>query len=257
MQAAGGQRDFKSSHFIEALRDAIDINKPGDVLVVVEMSKERKLAQRAFCERCLWEDTRDHLYRNGLAWDLVCGWADNIECLKKKSRRSKKKNIYIDIINGLIVRGKQKVWKKTKTEFVLTLRHRTLQNPFRARVSTASLDEKFGQMIWDCGNHFGWSFDEQAALWRQNGGTSDAYRLRKFSSEKGSASLEILLTLDLPRAMMREEGEPSEERVDEGGSWAFESDPPCSSVGSVGIGRIYMIVRLAYGQPQCWTQVVK
>ena len=48
-------------------------------------------------------------------------------------------------------------------------------------------------------------------------GPPDAYRFRKISSEKGSASLETFLTLDLPRAMMREEGEASEERGDEGG----------------------------------------
>jgi hypothetical protein len=60
--------------------------------------------------------------------------------------------------------------------------------------------------------------------------------LRKFSSEKGSASLDILLTLDLPRAMMSEDGEASDEREDEGGGpCAFESDPPCSSVWSVGM----------------------
>ena len=47
--------------------------------------------------------------------------------------------------------------------------------------------------------------------------TWGAYRLRKFSSEKGSASLETFLTLDRPRATMNEEGEPSEERGDEGG----------------------------------------
>jgi hypothetical protein len=58
---------LKGSHFIEALRDAIDINKPGNVFMVAEMSKERKLAQRAFREGRLCKDTRDHLYRNGLA----------------------------------------------------------------------------------------------------------------------------------------------------------------------------------------------
>ena len=56
----------------------------------------------------------------------------------------------------------------------------------------------------------------------------DTHRLRKFSSEKGSASLDILLTLDLPRAMMSEDGEPSDEREDDGGACgAFESDPTC------------------------------
>jgi len=64
----------------------------------------------------------------------------------------------------------------------------------------------------------------------------ETHRLRKFSSEKGSASLDILLTLDLPRAMMSEDGEPSDEREDEReGLCAFESDPPCSSVWSVGM----------------------
>jgi hypothetical protein len=55
---------------------------------------------------------------------------------------------------------------------------------------------------------------------KNDGTTPDAYRFRKISSEKGSASLETFLTLDLPRAMMREEGEAgeaSEERGDEGG----------------------------------------
>jgi hypothetical protein len=66
-------------------------------------------------------------------------------------------------------------------------------------------------------------------------GRPAAYRLRKFSSEKGSASLEILLTLDLPRARMSEDGEPSDEREDEGGPCVFEGGPPCSSVGSVGM----------------------
>ena len=66
---------------------------------------------------------------------------------------------------------------------------------------------------------------------------TDTYRLRKFSSEKGSASLEILLTLDLPRATMSEDdGEPSDECEDKGGSpRAFEGGPPFSSVASVGI----------------------
>ena len=63
----------------------------------------------------------------------------------------------------------------------------------------------------------------------------DTYRLRKFSSENGSASLETLLTLDLPRAIMSEDGEPSDEREDEGGPCAFASDPPCSSVRSTGM----------------------
>jgi hypothetical protein len=81
----------------------------------------------------------------------------------------------------------------------------------------------------------------------------DTYRLRKFSSEKGSASLETLLTLDLPRATMSEGGEPSDEREDEGGPCGFESDPPCSLVGSVGMARWWFVdMRLAYayGQPQ-------
>ena len=80
----------------------------------------------------------------------------------------------------------------------------------------------------------------------------DTYRLRKFSSEKGSASLETLLTLDLPRAIMSEDGEPSDEREDEGGPCAFDSDPPCSSVRSTGMAGGFVIMRPAnaYGQPQ-------
>jgi hypothetical protein len=66
--------------------------------------------------------------------------------------------------------------------------------------------------------------------------------LRKFSSEKGSASLDILLTLDLPRAMMSEDGEPSDEPEDEGGGTAaLESDPPCSSIGSVGMAGWWIV----------------
>ncbi|SRR6266851_10106377 len=72
---------------------------------------------------------------------------------------------------------------------------------------------------------------------RKKSDLAGTYRLRKFSSEKGSASLETFLTLDLPRATMSEDGEPSDERGVEGGPCgaAFESNPPCSSVGSVGI----------------------
>ena len=64
---------LKGSHFVEALRDSIDVNEPGYILMVAEVSKERKLAQRAFRERRLRKDTRNHLYRHGLARDLVCG----------------------------------------------------------------------------------------------------------------------------------------------------------------------------------------
>jgi hypothetical protein len=71
--------------------------------------------------------------------------------------------------------------------------------------------------------------------------------LRKFSSEKGSASLEILLTLDLPRAMMSEDGEPSDEPEDEGGPCAFGSDPPCSSAWLVGMAG-WWVVRGLYPQ---------
>jgi hypothetical protein len=81
--------------------------------------------------------------------------------------------------------------------------------------------------------------------------------LRKFSSEKGSASLEILLTLDLPRATMSEDdGEPSDECDDEGGGpCAFEGGPPFPSVASVGIvvcvGLLVSDYALGpYGQPQ-------
>jgi hypothetical protein len=92
-------------------------------------------------------------------------------------------------------------------------------------------------------------------------GFTFTYRLRKFSSEKGSASLETFLTLDLPRATMREgeDGEASDERGDEGGPCAFTSDPPFSSVGSVGmvILSFVLLLRLAYGQPQKIDQVVK
>ena len=70
---------------------------------------------------------------------------------------------------------------------------------------------------------------------KKSGLSPDTYRLRKFSSEKGSALLDILLTLDLPRAMMSEDGEPSDEPEDEGGPCAFESDPPCSSAWTVGM----------------------
>ena len=85
----------------------------------------------------------------------------------------------------------------------------------------------------------------------------DTYRLRKFSSEKGSASLETLLTLDLPRAIMSEDGEPSDEREDEGGpcGGAFESDPPCSPVGLTGMAGRWICdyargLVYAYGRPQ-------
>ena len=64
---------LKGSHFVEALRDSIDVNEPSYILMVAEVSKERKLAQRAFRERRLRKDTRNHLYRHGLARDLVCG----------------------------------------------------------------------------------------------------------------------------------------------------------------------------------------
>lgn len=76
----------------------------------------------------------------------------------------------------------------------------------------------------------------------------DAHRLRRFSSEKGSASLEIFLTLDLPRAMMSEDGEPSEERGDVGGPWALGRYPPFSSACSVGMDRL-VIVHSACGRP--------
>jgi hypothetical protein len=76
----------------------------------------------------------------------------------------------------------------------------------------------------------------------------DTHRLRKFSSEKGSTSLDILLTLDLPRAMMSEDGETSDEPEDEGGGpCAFRSDPPCSPVWSVGMAG-WWIVRGLYPQ---------
>ena len=58
-------------HFIETIRNAINVNKTGDVLVITEVSKESQLAQRAFRKRRLREYTRDHLYRNGLARDLI------------------------------------------------------------------------------------------------------------------------------------------------------------------------------------------
>jgi len=79
-----------------------------------------------------------------------------------------------------------------------------------------------------CSNHL--YFGGEIKAW-----SPDTHRLCKFSSEKGSASLEILLTLDLPRAMMSEDGEPSDVREDEMGPCAFESDAPSSSVGSVGM----------------------
>jgi hypothetical protein len=66
----------------------------------------------------------------------------------------------------------------------------------------------------------------------------ETYRLRKFSSENGSASLEILLTLDLPRAIMSEDGEPSDEPEDDGGPCAFESGAPCSPVGPGGMVKV-------------------
>jgi hypothetical protein len=72
----------QSSHFIETLRDAIDVDKPGDVLVVAEVSKESELAQRAFRERRLCKYTRDHLDRNRLARDLVRSRADDIGSCK-------------------------------------------------------------------------------------------------------------------------------------------------------------------------------
>jgi regulator of RNase E activity RraA len=64
--------DDKSSHFVETLRDAIDVDEPGDVLVVAEMSEERELAQGAFRERRLCKYARNHLDRDRLARDLVC-----------------------------------------------------------------------------------------------------------------------------------------------------------------------------------------
>ena len=60
------------SQFIEAFRDAIDVNKPCDVFVVAEMSKKGELAQRAFRQGRLCENTRDHLDCNCLSGDLVC-----------------------------------------------------------------------------------------------------------------------------------------------------------------------------------------
>ena len=73
----------------------------------------------------------------------------------------------------------------------------------------------------------------------------DTHRLRKFSSEKGSTSLDILLTLDLPRAMMSEDGEPSDEPEDEGGGpCALRSDPPCSPAWSVGMTGWWIVLGL-------------
>jgi hypothetical protein len=69
----------------------------------------------------------------------------------------------------------------------------------------------------------------------------DAHRLRRFSSEKGSASLESFLIRDLPRAMMSEECEPSEERGDVGGPWALERNPPFSSACSVGMDGLVIV----------------
>jgi hypothetical protein len=63
----------QSSHFIETFRDPIDVNEPRDVLVVAKVPKESKLAQSAFRERRLCEYARNHLDRNGLTRDLVCG----------------------------------------------------------------------------------------------------------------------------------------------------------------------------------------
>jgi chloramphenicol 3-O-phosphotransferase len=73
LRVVGERVDGYRSHFIETLRDAIDVNKPCDVLMVVEVPKERELAQRALRERRLREYTRDHFYRDCLTRDLVCG----------------------------------------------------------------------------------------------------------------------------------------------------------------------------------------
>lgn len=41
--------------------------------------------------------------------------------------------------------------------------------------------------------------------------------------------------------MMSEDGEPSDERDDEGGPCGFESDPPFSSVGSVAMAGWWIV----------------
>ena len=60
------------SHLVETLRNAIHVNKPGDVFVITEVSKKCQFAQRAFRERRLPKYTRHHLYRDGLARNLIC-----------------------------------------------------------------------------------------------------------------------------------------------------------------------------------------
>jgi hypothetical protein len=74
----------------------------------------------------------------------------------------------------------------------------------------------------------------------------DTHRLRRFSSEKGSASLESFLIRDLPRAMRSEDWEPAEERGDEGGPWVLDINPPFSSACSVDMDGL-TIVHFACG----------
>jgi hypothetical protein len=153
---------WECSHFVETLRNAIDVNKPGDVFVITEVSKECQFAQRAFRERCLPEYTRHHLYRDGLARNLICGWADDIGVdwlygeKKKKTKRKKKKEFKFKFF---IEKGRREGNTKGEGEQrergkrALTWRRRTLQSPSRALASIAFRGGRSGRTTWRCGSH--------------------------------------------------------------------------------------------------------